>query len=56
MSEDNINNTENMGFADAENFEFMSQSQSDDSSKRKKRSKSTDDLGEAIKEAAYAIC
>ncbi|KAL5574249.1 hypothetical protein UlMin_023846 [Ulmus minor] len=55
MSEDNINNTENMGFADAKNSEFMSQSRSDGSSKRKKRSKSTNDLEEAIKDAAYAI-
>ncbi|KAL5550457.1 hypothetical protein UlMin_000633 [Ulmus minor] len=55
MSEDNINNTENMRFADAENVEFMSQSRSDDSSKRKKRSKSTDDIRETIKEVAYAI-
>ncbi|KAL5552068.1 hypothetical protein UlMin_002244 [Ulmus minor] len=53
--EDNINNTENMGFANVENSEFMSQSRSDGSSKRKKRSKSTYDLEEAIKEAAYAI-
>ncbi|KAL5539933.1 hypothetical protein UlMin_042972 [Ulmus minor] len=55
MSEDNINNIENMGFADAENSKFMSQSRSDGSSKRKKRSKSTDDLGESIKEAAFSI-
>ena len=45
MTEDNINNTENMGFADAENSEFMSQSRLDGSSKIKRRSKSSDDLG-----------
>ena len=55
MSEDNINNTYNMGFADAENSEFMSQSWLDDSSKRKRISKTTDDLREAIKDAAFAI-
>ncbi|KAL5549408.1 hypothetical protein UlMin_004639 [Ulmus minor] len=60
--EENINNTENMAYVDVENGEFMSfsqapqfpQSQSDGSSK-KKRKRSLDDIGEAIKEAACAI-
>ncbi|KAL5540810.1 hypothetical protein UlMin_042251 [Ulmus minor] len=55
MSEDNINNTENMGFADAKNSKCMLQSRSDCSSKRKRRSKSNDDIREAIKEATFAI-
>ncbi|KAL5569373.1 hypothetical protein UlMin_025948 [Ulmus minor] len=60
--EENINNTESMAYVDAANGEFMSfsqapqfpQSQSDGSSK-KKRKRSSNDIGEAIKEAACAI-
>ncbi|KAL5570021.1 hypothetical protein UlMin_026596 [Ulmus minor] len=59
--EENINNNESMAYVDAENGEFMSfsqapqfpQSKSDGSSK-KKRKRSSDDIG-AIKEAACAI-
>ncbi|KAL5553006.1 hypothetical protein UlMin_040407 [Ulmus minor] len=60
--EENINNTESMAYVDAENGEFMSfsqapqfpQSQSNGSSK-KKRKRSSDDIREAIKEAACSI-
>ncbi|PON83584.1 hypothetical protein TorRG33x02_206360 [Trema orientale] len=52
-----------MGDAEADNLEFMSfsqasqipQSRSDGSSTRKRKSRGSDDLGEAIKEAALVI-
>ncbi|KAL5554074.1 hypothetical protein UlMin_041475 [Ulmus minor] len=43
--EENINNTESMAYVDVEN----------DGSSKKKRKRSSDDIGEAIKEAACAI-
>ncbi|PON94180.1 Myb/SANT-like domain containing protein [Trema orientale] len=64
MDEHDINNAQpNMGDAEADNLEFMSfsqasqvpQSRSDGSSKRKRKSGGSDDLGEAIKEAALVI-
>ncbi|KAL5541119.1 hypothetical protein UlMin_043405 [Ulmus minor] len=47
--EENINNTESMAYVDAENGEFIW------FLKKKKRERSSDDIGEAIKEAACAI-
>ncbi|PON49185.1 hypothetical protein PanWU01x14_231740 [Parasponia andersonii] len=64
MDEYDINNAQsNMRDAEADNIEFISfsqasqvpQSRLDGSSKRKRKSGSSDDLGEAIKEATLVI-
>ncbi|PON98322.1 Myb/SANT-like domain containing protein [Trema orientale] len=63
MNEHDVNNTQPRVDTEADNLEFMSfsqasqipQSRSDGSSKRKRKSGGSDDLGEAIKEAALAI-
>ncbi|PON90591.1 hypothetical protein TorRG33x02_136460 [Trema orientale] len=58
-----VNNTQPMGDAEADDLEFMSfsqasqipQSRSDESSKRIRENGGSDDIGEAIKELALAI-